>query len=58
MDEITRDGKKIYIAPRVLATYSKEELDEAIRPHGPTDSYTSDGGCSIGGGCGCGCGAA
>jgi hypothetical protein len=56
MDEVTREGKKIYAVPRVLATYSKEELEEAIRPHGTVDSYT-DGGCSVSGcGCGCGCG--
>jgi hypothetical protein len=31
-----------YEEPKVLATYDKEELEEAIKPHGP------------GGGCGCG----
>ncbi|MBI5115793.1 hypothetical protein HZA56_04925 [Candidatus Poribacteria bacterium] len=57
MDEVTRDGKRAYAAPRVLATYSKEELEEAIRPHGAVDSYTNDGGGGCGCGCGCGCGA-
>jgi hypothetical protein len=47
--------KKPYVKPMVLATYSKEELEEVIKPHGPTDSYTSDG-CAAGCGCGCGIG--
>lgn len=42
--------KEKYNAPKVLASYSKEELEEAIQPHG---DYGSPG-CS--GGCGCGCG--
>jgi len=40
-----RRVKEAYVPPKVLATYSKEELKEAIRPHGS------------GGGCGCGTGA-
>jgi hypothetical protein len=48
--------KQRYLKPEILATYSKEELEEAIRPHGSTDSYTDYGSCS-GGGCGCGGGA-
>ncbi|MBI5115792.1 hypothetical protein HZA56_04920 [Candidatus Poribacteria bacterium] len=47
-----RDFKKLYVKPMVLATYSKEELEETIKPHGSVDSYTDGGG----GGCGCGCG--
>jgi hypothetical protein len=46
--------KKDYEPPKVLATYSKEQLAEAIRPHGPTGAYGEDPGCG-GGGCGCGC---
>ncbi len=46
MSEEHKD-KQLYVEPRVLATYSKEELDEAIKPHGPSDSYTDNG-------CGCG----
>jgi len=49
------DHKAAYAAPRVLASYSKEELADVIRPHGPVPDY-SDPGC--GGGCGCGCGCA
>ena len=33
-----------YETPKVLATYSKEDLEDAIKPHGPSDSYTNDGG--------------
>ena len=42
-----------YEAPKVLASYTREELAESIRPHGSVDSY-SDSGCGCG--CGCGCG--
>jgi len=50
--------RNVYVKPLVLATYSREELEDTIRPHGSVDSYTSDpGGCaSCGCGCGCGCG--
>ncbi len=48
------EARRPYVKPIVLATYSKEELEETIRPHGTVDSYTNDGGCSGGGGCGCG----
>lgn len=44
--------KEIYTEPKVLATYSKEELEQSIKPHGPVDSYR-DPGCACG--CGCGC---
>jgi len=44
-----RPVKPAYSPPKVLATYSKEKLEETIRPHGPLPAY---GGCS---GCGCGC---
>jgi len=37
-----RRVKEAYVPPKVLATYSKEELKEAIRPHGPAGGY---GGC-------------
>jgi hypothetical protein len=40
--------KKIYESPKVLATYTKDQLAEAMRPHGPEGSYN-------GSGCGCGC---
>jgi len=39
-----------YVAPCVIASYSKEELADAIRPHCTVPDY-GDPGC---GGCGCG----
>lgn len=41
--DITKE-KKNYEAPEVIASYSKEELEKAIQPHGQS------------GGSGCGCG--
>ena len=48
MDEKRRNDKlkRAYEPPKVLATYTKEDLKEAIRPHGPSFGYGS---------CGCGC---
>jgi len=43
-------GKEAYQAPQVMATYTKDELADAIRPHGSRIGY-GDPGC----GCGCGC---
>lgn len=42
--------KQSYEKPKVLASYQKEELEEAIQPEG-NDGNSS--GCY--GGCGCGC---
>jgi hypothetical protein len=28
------EKKEIYVEPQIIATYSKEELEETIRPHG------------------------
>jgi hypothetical protein len=39
------EQKLPYEEPKVLATYDKEELEEAIKPHGSAPSYN---------GCGCG----
>jgi hypothetical protein len=39
--------KKAYEAPTVLNTYTKQALEDLIRPHGSVPGY---------GGCGCGCG--
>jgi hypothetical protein len=44
------EENELYEKPRVLASYNKEELEEAIQPHEGQVVY---GGC----GCGCGCGA-
>jgi hypothetical protein len=49
MEEESR--KEIYVEPKVLASYKKEELEEIIGPHG-TPQTGGGGGC--GGGCGCG----
>jgi len=45
-------GRKPYAPPQVLVTYTKDELAETIRPHGPQIGY-GDAGCGCGG-CGCG----
>lgn len=52
MDE-NHQVKASYVRPQVLATYSREELAETIRPHGPRFGYndSNEPGC----GCGCGC---
>jgi len=55
-EEPKRGERQLYVEPKVLATYSKEELEETIRPHGPTADYTTgEPGC-LGSTCGCGCG--
>jgi hypothetical protein len=45
--------KEFYVKPAILATYSEQELEQSIKPHGPIDSYTGE--CEPGCGCGCGC---
>jgi hypothetical protein len=51
--ENARDGtKEVYSAPRILASYDKEALEESLQPHGGDCT----GGLCDGGGCGCGCG--
>ena len=42
-----KETKKKYEAPEVLASYSKEELEETIKPHG---DYGTNDDCN---GCGC-----
>jgi hypothetical protein len=42
------EGKETYETPQVLASYSKEELEEAIQPE-----VYGQSGCMCG--CGCGC---
>jgi len=57
-------AKELYVKPQVLATYSREELEDTIRPHGAAASYSECdprfGECGTPGdgdfGCGCGCG--
>ena len=46
VEEERKDRKPAYEPPRVLASYSREELLETVRPHG-------DNGYNMG--CGCGC---
>ena len=40
-----------YETPEVLASYTKEEIEAAVRPEGQDGNF-GGGGC----GCGCGCG--
>jgi len=60
MKDLEQREKKHYTKPMVLATYSKEDLEESIRPHGSVDSYTicTGGLCGTpdGDDSGCGCG--
>ena len=44
--------KQSYTKPKLIASYSRKELAEAIRPHGSLSGYGNPG-C---GSCGCGCG--
>jgi hypothetical protein len=37
-EQIKGDEKEIYVEPKIVATYSKKELEESIRPHGPVIS--------------------
>lgn len=30
--------KEIYVEPKIIATYTKEELEETIKPHGSSAS--------------------
>ena len=41
--EIRREKKEIYIEPKIVATYTKEELEETIKPHGSnlTNAYVA-----------------
>jgi hypothetical protein len=34
-----REEKEIYVEPRIVATYTKEELEETIKPHGNFVDY-------------------
>jgi len=31
--------KEIYVEPKIIATYTKEELEETIKPHGSVNNY-------------------
>lgn len=46
-DEKKSDDKKLYVEPKVLATYDSEELKDIIMPHG---SMPNPSGCGCGGG--------
>jgi hypothetical protein len=57
--EHARDGTKSnYVAPKILATYDRQALEESIQPHGQAPGECTGGLCGDenGGGCGCGCG--
>jgi len=45
LSSISKGAKASYQAPKVLASYGKDELESALHPEGQS-----------GGGCGCGCG--
>jgi hypothetical protein len=52
------EKKKVFVEPKVLASYKKEDLEEIIKPHGGEGDCTG-GACGTpnqGGGGGCGCG--
>ena len=34
-----REKKEIYVEPKIIATYTKEELEETIKPHGSNNGY-------------------
>ncbi len=55
-EEARHERKQLYVEPRVLATYSKEELEETIRPHGSADTYCTGGLCGTPDGNDGGCG--
>jgi hypothetical protein len=38
----TETKKEIYVEPRVIASYTKEELEETIKPHGSVNGYTNN----------------
>jgi hypothetical protein len=38
MESEENDKKEIYVEPKIEATYTKEELEETVRPHGPVTS--------------------
>jgi len=40
--EIKHEKKEIYLEPKIIATYSKEELEETIKPHGSVAAYTNN----------------
>ncbi len=35
------DKKEIYIEPKITATYTKEKLEDTIKPHGPNAGYAN-----------------
>jgi len=37
-----REKKEIYVEPKIIASYTKEELEETIKPHGQVNSYTNN----------------
>ncbi len=34
--------KETYVEPKIIATYTKEELEETIKPHGSIGGYNND----------------
>jgi hypothetical protein len=42
--------KEDYVEPKVLASYTRDEIKEIIRPHGQPPDQSGGGGCGCGGG--------
>jgi hypothetical protein len=40
----TETKKEIYVEPKVIASYTKEELEETIKPHGLANQYGNNSG--------------
>jgi len=38
--EPKESSKSIYVQPKIIASYTKEELEETIKPHGNVNGYT------------------
>lgn len=43
-----KDRKRIYIKPKVLASYSKEDLEALLKPEGIVQTYIACSGCGGG----------
>ena len=36
------DKKETYTEPKIIAVYTKEEIEETIKPHGPNNVYLNN----------------
>ncbi len=37
--EPKENNKSIYVEPKIIASYTKEELEKSIKPHGQVNGY-------------------